>query len=137
MEPSKTRSRSPGSPPINATNTEALQPPVAPAAHRHPSPADSVASAAMSERLPRGAAAGSRSTSKGGIQGGIDETGGWSNVRDKGATMTAETQQGLKKGEKPSGMLGFLSRNKGRARSPKPREPGVLGKEGARVVISR
>lgn len=38
--------------------------------------------------------------------------------------------------KKPSGMLGFLSRKKGRDRSPKPREPGVLGKEGARVVVN-
>ncbi len=39
---------------------------------------------------------------------------------------------------KPSGMLGFLGRKKGRDRSPKAgkvRERGVLGKEGARVVV--
>ena len=36
---------------------------------------------------------------------------------------------------KPNGMLGFLTRKKGRERSPKPMEPGVLGKEGARVVV--
>lgn len=36
---------------------------------------------------------------------------------------------------KPNGMLGFLSRKKGRERSPKPMEAGVLGKEGARVVV--
>jgi serine/threonine kinase 32 len=33
------------------------------------------------------------------------------------------------------GVFGFLSRKKGRANSPKPKERGVLGKEGARVVI--
>ena len=37
---------------------------------------------------------------------------------------------------KPNGMLGFLSRKRGRERSPKPMEAGVLGKEGARVVVS-
>ncbi|WPG98364.1 kinase-like protein [Acrodontium crateriforme] len=40
--------------------------------------------------------------------------------------------------EKPSSVLGFLSRKKGRDRSPKrvkERERGVIGKEGARVVI--
>ena len=37
---------------------------------------------------------------------------------------------------KPSGMMGFLSRKKGRDRSPKAKERGVLGKEGARVVVS-
>ena len=36
---------------------------------------------------------------------------------------------------KPNGMLGFLSRKKGREKSPKPQEAGVLGKEGARVVV--
>ncbi|EFX02821.1 serine/threonine-protein kinase-like protein [Grosmannia clavigera kw1407] len=33
------------------------------------------------------------------------------------------------------GVFGFLSRKKGRGNSPKPKERGVLGKEGARVVI--
>lgn len=37
---------------------------------------------------------------------------------------------------KSGGMLGFLKGKGGRARSPKPREPGVLGKEGARVIVS-
>lgn len=37
---------------------------------------------------------------------------------------------------KPSSVRGFLNRKKGRDRSPKPQEPGVLGKEGARVVIT-
>jgi len=36
---------------------------------------------------------------------------------------------------KASGMLGFLSRKRGRERSPKPRERGVIGKEGARVIV--
>jgi serine/threonine kinase 32 len=38
--------------------------------------------------------------------------------------------------KRPSGMLAFLSRKKGRDRSPKSRERGVLGKEGARVVVA-
>jgi serine/threonine kinase 32 len=37
--------------------------------------------------------------------------------------------------KRPSGMLGFLSRKKGRDRSPKAREKGVLGKEGARQIV--
>ncbi|KAF2670621.1 kinase-like protein [Microthyrium microscopicum] len=37
--------------------------------------------------------------------------------------------------KKPSGMLAFLSRKKGRERSPKARERGVLGKEGARAIV--
>ncbi|KAF1980742.1 kinase-like protein [Aulographum hederae CBS 113979] len=39
--------------------------------------------------------------------------------------------------KKPSGMLGFLSRKKGRDRSPKAKERGVLGKEGARQVVQQ
>jgi serine/threonine kinase 32 len=37
--------------------------------------------------------------------------------------------------KRPSGMLGFLSRKKGRDRSPKAKERGVLGKDGARQII--
>ena len=68
----------------------------------------------------------------------LDETGSWSDLANKSATIPAEGVNGagsLKAG-KPSGMLGFLGRKRGRDRSPKPMEPGVLGKEGARVVVS-
>ena len=88
---------------------------------------------------PRG---GTRSASRGGgVQVVLGETGSWSDLADKSATLPAEGKQGadgLKGGpnNKASGMLGFLSRKGGRARSPKPREAGVLGKEGARVVVS-
>ena len=67
----------------------------------------------------------------------LGETGSWSQLADKSATLPAEGVRGVgSKSAKPSGMLGFLGRNRGRARSPKPREAGVLGKEGARVVIN-
>ncbi|MCJ1243582.1 hypothetical protein MMC30_000779 [Trapelia coarctata] len=81
---------------------------------------------------------GTRSASKGGgMQVVLGETGSWSELADKSATIPAEGVKGVAgKGQKPTGMLGFLSRKGGRARSPKPREPGVLGKEGARVVIN-
>ena len=36
---------------------------------------------------------------------------------------------------KPSGMLAFLNKRRGRGSSPKPQERGVLGREGARVVV--
>lgn len=45
------------------------------------------------------------------------------------------TDEGPKRSERPSGMLAFLGRKKGRERSPKAKERGVLGKEGARVVL--
>ncbi|MCJ1395635.1 hypothetical protein MMC18_008521 [Xylographa bjoerkii] len=77
-----------------------------------------------------------RNASKsGGMNVVLGETGSWSELADKSATIPAEGVRGMK-GGKPTGMLGFLSRKGGRARSPKPREPGVLGKEGARVVIN-
>lgn len=83
---------------------------------------------------------GTRSVSKGGgMQVTLDETGSWSQLaNDKSSTIPAEGVHGLdsKGGKQASGMLGFLSRHKGREKSPKPQEPGVLGKEGARVVIS-
>ena len=68
----------------------------------------------------------------------LGETGSWSELADKSSTLPAEGKAGAAnlKGQRPSGMLGFLSRKGGRARSPKPREPGVLGKEGARVIVS-
>ena len=82
---------------------------------------------------------GTRSKSKGGgVSVTLEETGSWSALADKSATLPAEGMHGMghMKGNKSNGMLGFLSRKSGRARSPKPREPGVLGKEGARVVIN-
>ncbi|KAI4278050.1 MAG: hypothetical protein LQ337_001321 [Flavoplaca oasis] len=83
---------------------------------------------------------GSRSVSKGGgMQVTLDGTGSWSQLaKDQSATMPAEAINGIdgKGGKQAHGMLGFLSRHKGREKSPKPQEPGVLGKEGARVVIS-
>ncbi|KAL8847990.1 MAG: hypothetical protein Q9221_006952 [Calogaya cf. arnoldii] len=83
---------------------------------------------------------GSRSVSKGGgMQVTLDGTGSWSQLaKDQSATIPAEAINGVdgKGGKQAHGMLGFLSRHKGREKSPKPQEPGVLGKEGARVVIS-
>ncbi|KAI4097865.1 MAG: hypothetical protein LQ348_002390 [Seirophora lacunosa] len=83
---------------------------------------------------------GTRSVSKGGgMQVTLDETGSWSQLaKDHTSTIPAEGVNGVdgKSGKQAHGMLGFLSRHRGREKSPKPQEPGVLGKEGARVVIS-
>jgi serine/threonine kinase 32 len=74
-----------------------------------------------------------RSTSMGGgVQVVLNETGSWSDMANQSSLLI----QNSKDAEKPSGMLGFLSRKKGRDRSPKAKERGVLGKEGARVIIS-
>ncbi|KAE8356419.1 kinase-like domain-containing protein [Aspergillus coremiiformis] len=85
---------------------------------------------------PRGA---TRKTSKGGgVQMVLEEAGSWSELADQSSTLPVEGYDvNSSKGKSSnSGMLAFLSRKKGRDRSPKPQEPGVLGKEGARQIIS-
>jgi serine/threonine kinase 32 len=67
----------------------------------------------------------------GGVQVVLNETGSWSEMANQSSALVQNAPP-----EKPSGMLGFLSRKKGRDRSPKAKERGVLGKEGARVIIS-
>lgn len=82
-----------------------------------------------SRHRPRGS---TRSTSmSGGVQVVLNETGSWSDMANQSQSLVQEERP------KPPGMLGFLSRKKGRDRSPKAkeRERGVLGKEGARVVV--
>lgn len=68
----------------------------------------------------------------------LDEAGSWSGLSDQSSTLPADSMEGadVKDGRGGSGMLGFLSRKKGRDKSPKPQEPGVLGKEGARRIIN-
>lgn len=92
-------------------------------------------SASRSHR-PRGS---TRSTSMGGgVQVVLNEQGSWSDMANQSAGMV-DPNADPRRQDKPAGMLGFLSRKKGRDRSPKAvkeRERGVLGKEGARVVIS-
>jgi len=67
-------------------------------------------------------------SSSGGVQVVLDEAGSWSDLADKSSPTPLRL--------KSSGMLGFFSKRKGRASSPKPQERGVLGREGARVVIA-
>lgn len=67
----------------------------------------------------------------------LEEAGSWSELANHSTTLPAEGYDGDgNKNKGSSGMLSFLSRKKGRDRSPKPTEPGVLGKEGARQIIS-
>ncbi len=67
----------------------------------------------------------------------LDEGGSWSNLADQSSNLPADAQGEVSvRGEKSGSMLGFLSRKKGRDRSPKPKEPGVLGKIGARHIIN-
>ena len=65
----------------------------------------------------------------------LNEGGSWSGLADQSSTLPADAAEGTRP-EKGGSMLGFLSRKKGRDRSPKPKEPGVLGKIGARHIIN-
>ncbi|KAG9246925.1 kinase-like domain-containing protein [Calycina marina] len=73
----------------------------------------------------------------GGMQVVLGETGSWSELAKQDATLPADAKLVGEPGTKPSsGLGGFFNRKKGRGHSPKPQERGILGKEGARVVIS-
>ncbi|PNS14921.1 Serine/threonine-protein kinase 32A [Sphaceloma murrayae] len=80
-------------------------------------------------RKPRGSTRVT-SMSGSGVQVTLNETGSWSDMANQSQSMIAEDHRGGK-----SGMLGFLRSKKGRDKSPKARERGVIGKEGARVVV--
>lgn len=75
----------------------------------------------------------------GGVQVTLDGGGSWSDLARQDATLPADASGIANElGGKPEGsggVFGFLTRKKGRGSSPKPKERGVLGKEGARVVI--
>jgi serine/threonine kinase 32 len=80
---------------------------------------------------------GKRVTSpSGGVQFTLDGGGSWSELARHDATLPTDANAaGDGKAEVSGGVFGFFSRKKGRGHSPKPKERGVLGKEGARVVI--
>lgn len=72
----------------------------------------------------------------GGLSVTLGETGSWSELAKQDTTLPADAKEVQGSSPKTNGgMLGFLSRKKGRGHSPKPQERGVLGKEGARIVI--
>ncbi|OXV07335.1 hypothetical protein Egran_04900 [Elaphomyces granulatus] len=88
--------------------------------------------------VPRVRGAARKPSKGGGVQMVLEETGSWSELADHSTTLPAEGYEGLVNKGKMSnnGMLAFLTRKKGRDRSPRPTEPGVLGKEGSRHIIS-
>lgn len=73
----------------------------------------------------------------GGVQVTIDAAGSWSQLARQDATLPADAnaQSEDKSGASSGGVFGLFGRKKGRGHSPKPKERGVLGKEGARVII--
>jgi serine/threonine kinase 32 len=76
------------------------------------------------------------SSATGGVQITLDGGGSWSELARQDATLPTDANTAADgKGESSSGMFGFLRSKKGRTNSPRPKERGVLGKEGARVVI--
>lgn len=73
----------------------------------------------------------------GGVSVTLDGGGSWSELARQDATLPTDANTPADpKVESSSGMFGFLKGKKGRNNSPRPKERGVLGKEGARVVIS-
>ncbi|KAK1969360.1 kinase-like protein [Colletotrichum sublineola] len=81
--------------------------------------------------------AGQRVTSPtGGMQVTLDGGGSWSDLARQDATLPTDANAISEgKSESSGGVFGFLRGKKGRGHSPKPKERGVLGKEGARQVI--
>ncbi|CCC11182.1 hypothetical protein SMACR_03888 [Sordaria macrospora] len=78
----------------------------------------------------------------GGMQVTLDGAGSWSDLARQDATLPADAAaahgEGANGGKESSGgggIFGLFKGKKGRGSSPKPKERGVLGKEGARVVI--
>ncbi|KAL7907154.1 serine/threonine protein kinase [Trichoderma velutinum] len=88
--------------------------------------------------VPRSPPMSKRVTSPtGGVQVTLDGGGSWSDLARQDATLPKDAATAAEaKNEGSGGMFGFLRNKKGRNNSPKPKERGVLGKEGARVVIS-
>lgn len=70
----------------------------------------------------------------GGLKSELGETEIWSELAQKDTTLTAEAKS--EPNTKSVGLFSIFSWKKGRGHSPKARERGVLGKEGARVIIS-
>ena len=63
----------------------------------------------------------------------LEENGSWSGLADYNTNMPSD---GETSGKPEKGMLGFLKSKKGRDRSPKPKDPAILGKIGARQIIN-
>ncbi|PHH81453.1 hypothetical protein CDD82_733 [Ophiocordyceps australis] len=73
----------------------------------------------------------------GGVQVTLDGGGSWSELARQDKTLPTDANTPMEpKSEGSGGMFGFFKGKRGRNNSPKPKERGVLGKEGARVVIS-
>lgn len=66
----------------------------------------------------------------------LDGSGSWSELARQDTTLPTDAATAAEgKAEGSSSVFGFLKSKKNRTNSPRPKERGVLGKEGARVVI--
>ncbi|KFA63000.1 hypothetical protein S40285_06846 [Stachybotrys chlorohalonatus IBT 40285] len=131
----------PGSGPQAITTDEATQAPVNGISQSRPSQAPSNDSRQGRSGRPGGGGpklpAGKRvSSATGGVQITLDGGSSWSELARQDATLPTDANNVNEgKVESSSSMFGFLRNKRGRTNSPKPRERGVLGKEGARVVV--
>lgn len=108
---------------------------VLPGTRLTPAPAPGPQSQSKSFSRPRPQPASRQASKGGGVQMVLDEHGSWTSLADQSATLPADAT--ANKEAKDSGsVLGFLRGKKGRDRSPKPKEAGVLGKAGARQILS-
>ncbi|KAK2744245.1 hypothetical protein FQN57_004330 [Myotisia sp. PD_48] len=124
---SPSQSRGPQLPSPVSSMTHASSPPYPPQQPQHQLPI---------QQRPRGATNRKMSKSGAGVQMVLDETASWSKLSEHTGSSKAMSADTYKPRSANSGMFGFLNRKKGRERSPKPTERGVLGKEGARQIIS-
>ncbi len=89
---------------------------------------------------PPNSRAAPRTASKGGgVQMVPDSESNWSALAEQNLTLPADALEGViaREGKSgSSGMLGFLNRKKGRDRSPKPKDPAIIGKFGARQILN-
>ncbi|KAI9743024.1 MAG: hypothetical protein M1818_003319 [Claussenomyces sp. TS43310] len=137
-----------GSPPIPTMPLPAQHSPKASSHRQHPVkfpppvppyPSNQQNYSSGSSRTARRPSQSKRTQSaSGGLSVILGETESWSDLAQKDATLPADAKELLDKSkDRPSGMLGFLSRKRGRGASPKPMERGILsGKEGGRIVVS-
>lgn len=127
-------------PPVNEQPTTYPLPPVEPTLSNdmRGSQGQSSAYPGQIQYVPRSPQMSKRVTSPtGGVQLTLDGGGSWSELARQDATLPKDANtSGETKAESSGGMFGFLKSKKGRNNSPRPKERGVLGKEGARVVIS-
>jgi len=123
-------------PPLGDAVTNQTNPPASADSRSHTPPATSF-SRPLPQQRPKAA---SRTTSKsGGVQMVLEPGASWTGLSEQSVTLPADALEGVMARDGKgggTGVLSFLNRRRGRDRSPKPKDPGVLGKFGARQIVS-